>query len=148
MIQHDVNVVRITPRRMLIYFEKRLIRSFEHEMTLADKFVPICATTQQKPTKKAPHRPPGPSHCAASSNGDHIYSPYTTLAQEVLMTPNIDIKRLITGRKSACQYTPLLECMYLVKSGILVAMVAQPPHWDEKLLRIIQERAEPEVVYS
>lgn len=52
MIRQDVKVVRIIPQHMLIDLENRLIRQLEHEMTLADNFVLIGATTQRNPMKK------------------------------------------------------------------------------------------------
>lgn len=75
MIQPAVTVTTITPLRMLIYFGKRLVRSLDALMTFADKLVPICPTTQLNPTKKAPQRPAGPCHSAASVMGSHKYVP-------------------------------------------------------------------------
>src|SRR5687768_12082382 len=72
MIQPAVMVASRTPRRMLMYLGNRQQMSLAHEMTLADRLVPIWATTHVKPTKKAPQRPAGPSHCAASSRGSQM----------------------------------------------------------------------------
>src|SRR6266536_864625 len=75
IIQPAVIVVMITPRRILMYLGNKLVMSFEQEMTFAERLVPICAITPQKPTKKAPQRPEGPSHFAASARGSQMYSP-------------------------------------------------------------------------
>ena len=58
-----------------MYFGNRLHMSFAHEITFAERLVPICATTQQNPTKNAPARPEGPSHFAARARGSQMYSP-------------------------------------------------------------------------
>ena len=56
------------------------------------------------------------------------------------MIPYIPRMMLIIGRKKACQYTPFDRFMYLVKSGTLVAMVAQPPVMELMLERINHSR--------
>ena len=98
--------------------------SLEHEITLAEMLVPICATHQHKPTKKAPARPDGPSHCPASSTGSQMYEPYKGLLALAAMMPKIPNMEAINGMKSACQYTVLDFFKYRVKSGMLVPMVA------------------------
>jgi hypothetical protein len=75
----------------------------EQEITLAEMFVPICATTQHKPTKNAPARPLGPSQFEASSRGSQIYEPYRTFPALAAIMPKIPIRDAIKGMKRACQ---------------------------------------------
>src|SRR3569833_2037046 len=99
MIQAAVKVARMTPRLRMTYLGNRQQMSLAQLMTLADRFVPTCATTQVRPTKKAPHRPAGPSHWAASVRGSQMYSPSVAawLAVE-LQVPAVFKKR---DRRSA-----------------------------------------------
>src|SRR6266566_3925083 len=124
MIQAAVMVAMMTPRRMLMYLGNRQHRSLAQLMTLADRLVPICATTHVRPTKKAPQRPAGPSHWAAISSGSQMYWPYTTLDAEQQMMPKRPSTSWIPGRKRTCQYTPPERFRYRVKSGIFTAIVA------------------------
>src|SRR4051812_38963161 len=100
MIQAAVMVAMMTPRLMLMYLGKRQQMSLAQLMTLADKLVPIWATTQLRPTKKAPARPAGPSHCAAISMGSQMYLPYTTLAAEQQIIPKNPSISWMPGRKA------------------------------------------------
>lgn len=92
MTHPAVIVISTTPLRMDMYLGNKLTRSllggivgpktdregqgetYEALIQFAERLVPIWATHQQNPTKKAPQRPAGPSHWEASASGSQIYS--------------------------------------------------------------------------
>jgi hypothetical protein len=115
-----INAARIWPRRKLMYFGQRVIRSTAAEIELAEIFVPMILIAKPAEAKKTAARL---SHSAKMSAGFQRNCPYKTLLAEVVAIPKKATMVNTTGMMMICTYCARGDLAYRVKSATLTARV-------------------------